>query len=330
VERDERIARFAGTFVAPAPMPDTWPDVRPMLRPVLRPATYALAGPGQPRPVRRPALPFLHELVVVDTPTAMNYVTVDHLADWGVTEAQAFDAARGNLEALPSDLTSPDRPAVVRFVDDGNAYFVSRLLLDGWLAGLEPVVGGRPVAFAPDNNTLIVAALADDALAGLIDVVEQEYREAVRSVSPCPYSVDERGAVVPYAVPGGHPLHGPLSRATGILAGERYGSQAAWLEAQYEHDGTDVFVAQLIVVGRPDGTVFTTATWSRGVDTLLPRADFVALADDDAGVFHVPWSVLEREVDLDPCPDLDPVRYRLTAWPPDGVVDRLRAAATDP
>jgi hypothetical protein len=302
-----------------------------MLRPVLRPATYALVGPAaQVLPVRRPALPFLHELVVVDTPTAMSYVTVNHVADWGVTEAQAFDAARANLRALASDVTSANPPSVVRFVDDGDAYFVSRLLLDGWLAGLEPVVGGRPVAFAPDNNTLIVAALGDDGLPALLELVEKEYREAVRSVSPYPYTVDDRGAVVPYSVPDGHPLRASLSRAAGILAGEEYASQAHWLEAEHERDGTDIFVAQLMVVGRPDGRVFTAATWSRGVDTLLPKADFVAFHEDGAGVFQVPWSVVEREVDLEAAPGLDPPRYRLTGWPPEGVVERLRAAATKP
>jgi hypothetical protein len=44
----------------------------------------------------------------------------------------------------------------------------------------------------------------------------------------------------------------------------------------------------------------------------------------------VPWQTLEREVDLVPVADLTPERYRLTAWPPPSVVERLKAQASQP
>jgi hypothetical protein len=330
-ERDERIARLARTFLESPKTPKTWPDARPMLRPVLRGATFGLIGPpNATRPLRRPALPYLHELVVIDTPTAMGYVTANNLAEWGVTEAQVFDAARANLAALAGGPAPGDGPTMLRFVDDGNGYFVSRLLVDGWLDGLATAVGGRPVAFAPENNTLVVVADRPDGLPALLELMEREYREAPRSISPYPYTVDHRGMVVPYTVPEGDPLHGPLSRAAAILASDEYTAQATWLAREHERDGTDVFVARLMAVQRQDGPILTIATWTRDVDTLLPETQIVALCEDEDSRFYVPWAVLEREVDLEPEPGLDPVRYRLRTWPPEGVVARLRAAAVTP
>lgn len=330
-ERDERIARFVRTFLDAPPVPAGWLDVRPMLRPVLRPATFTLGAPnGAKVPLRRPAFPYLNEMVVIDTPDAMRYVTTSTLADWGVTETQVFDAARTNLAALSAVAPPSGEPAALRLIDDGNAYFVSRLLVDGWLARLAPHVGGRPVAFAPDVNTLMVVRDEPEELARVLAVVEDEYRRAPRSVSPCAYTVDDRGAAVPYPVTPDHPAGAAAGRAAAILAGDEYAAQASWLAREHERDGTDVFVARLMVVGRPDGTTFTAATWSRDVDTLLPQADVVGIYEGEDQLFYARWATLEREVDLEPEPGLDPVRYRLRSWPPDGVVQRLRAAAVAP
>ncbi len=332
-EQDRRIAALVSSVVHAPAMPDAWASARPLLRPVLRAASFA-AGlpPGAHVPLRRPALPFLNELVVIDTPTSMAYVTTQQLAEWGVNEAAVFDAAHGNLVAVSA--VPPAAPgsaqSIIRMVDTGDAYFTSRLLLPGWLPRLGPHVGGRPVAFVPDINTVIVLADGSGAFGKVLELAEQEYRGAARPISPYPYTVDDRGAVVPYPLVPGHPDTVPLSRAAAILAGDAYDGQADWLTAQHERDGIDVYVDRLLVVGRPDGTVFTVASWTRDVDTLLPEAQYVGINAPGEAPFFVPWATIEREVDLVPVPDLDPVRYRLSEWPPDGVVHRLRAAAVVP
>ena len=84
------------------------------------------------------------------------------------------------------------------------------------------------------------------------------------------------------------------------------------------------------MASRPDGTVFTFATWGEHEDTLLPRADHVAFAPDGTAPFLVAWSALAREVDLVPVAGLRPDRYRLPSWPPAPVMERLRAVATPP
>jgi hypothetical protein len=44
---------------------------------------------------------------------------------------------------------------VVRFVDDGDAYWSSHLLLRHWLERLAPQVDGPPLAFVPERGTLL-------------------------------------------------------------------------------------------------------------------------------------------------------------------------------
>ncbi|MET7420752.1 hypothetical protein [Dactylosporangium sp. NPDC005555] len=314
-ERRQRIARFLSAVVFPTGAPDTWEEVAPLLRPLLRAVTFGLGMPaGSPPLVRRPALPMLDEVVAVDQPTSMMYVTTRQLAQWGVPAPVVFDRARRNLTGLPGGPSGGT--AVIRIVDDGDAYCASHLLLPGWLAAQADRLGGTPVAFVPDTTGLLLAA--DDAAGPLFAVVEEEYRDAARPISAMAYTVDATGAVVPYPAPPGHPLHAAVHRSEVLMA-------AAGYDAQAPHLDTDASVAAVTVAERPDRSVFSVADWAEGVDTLLPRAEYVSF-----GSFLVTWAALEREVDLEPAPGLDPERFRLRTWPHPGVVARLRAVAVTP
>ena len=219
----ERIDQFVAAFVALPTMPDTWDLAKASLRPVLRGASFGRGGASRYRAVlRRPALPYLDEMVVVDQPASMGYVT-DGM--WGVPSERVFATARDNLEAQAPVLppTGLDAgPAVLRFFDNGDSYFVSRMLITGWLAALEDRVGGRPVAFAPDPGSLIVAADEPDTLTAVFDAVFEEYEQAGRPLSPMGYTVTSSGQLTPYAVPERHPLANAVGRAERTLATAEY------------------------------------------------------------------------------------------------------------
>ncbi|GAA0743225.1 hypothetical protein Drose_10910 [Dactylosporangium roseum] len=322
-ERRQRIAAFLAAVVFNPGAPDTWEAVAPLLRPLLRSVSFGLGVPGgAPRPVRRPALPYLAEFVVVDQPTSIMYVTPVQLATWGVTERVVYDRARANLTEHAERTARPDgdRVSIERMVESGDAYWASHLLVDGWLAAQGRHVGGRPVVFVPDTTGVVLAA-DHDGIDKLFGIIEEEYREAARPISTMGYTVDGTGAVVPYSVPVDHPLFPAVHRAEVLLASNEYAAQAAHLE-------TDAFVAKLMVAeGR--GRIFSVAGWAEGVDTLLPRADYVSFPSGGADPFLVAWDDVAREVDLEPEPDLAPERYRLRSWPHPGVVERLRRRATD-
>jgi hypothetical protein len=288
-ERRARLDRFVAGFVRTPGLPRDWQDVRSMLRPVLRGRTLADIG----TPIRRPALPFLAEFVVVDRPDTMTYVAADQLPGWGVSADDVFAAARANLSGAVLQGVA-DEPVVVQFVDDGDSYWTSHLLLVGWLARLADQVGGVPVAFAPERGTLLVTADGSRFLPDLFAQAEKVYATSPRAITPMAYVSDEHGHTVPYAAPRGHPLHECVQRAEAVLTVQEYSRQARLLD-----DAADLLLV--------DGSR-TRALWPRDEPTLLPEADEVLV-----GTTVTPWAdVLPR---LAPEEDLDPPRWRGNHWP---------------
>jgi hypothetical protein len=148
----------------------------------------------------------------------MSYVTPARLEAWGVTPDEVFDAARENLEPLARESVrrhEPGERVLIRMVDTGDAYFTSLLLAPGWLAGVSERRGTPMVAFVPDTNTVILTDLPSGGLDRLYEMVEEEFRKAVRNVSPVGYVVGVDGAVVPYARP-------PTTRTTSPRGGPRW------------------------------------------------------------------------------------------------------------
>ena len=329
--RDQQIARYVRAVVLHPKLPETWDTVAPLLRPVLRPVGFGSNphGPGMV-PLSRPVLPFIHEYVVIDQPDSMAYLTATRLDTLGVGAQVVFDTARENLlrqHGMPSREPGGDGPALIRLVEDGNAYWSSCLLLNGWLAEFEASAGGRPVAFVADNSGVLITSDAPEALRAVYKLVEEEYREAARPLSPQGYTVDGAGRLVPYVAPPGHWIEPVVHRADCILAATVYSQQRSELEARY---GDDIFVAGLVLAERPDGSVFSMATWTDGVDSLLPRADYVGFVSDGEQ-FFVPWDVVaDVAAPLLPEDGVSPDRYRVRSWPPPATMDTLREAAVTP
>jgi hypothetical protein len=282
-------AYVAGLLLAPGP-PQSWPEVRPLLRPVLRGGT-----PGEP--LRRPVLPFLSEFVVVDQPDTMTYVAPAQLAAWNVGADEVFTAARANLSGAVLQGVAAE-PVVVQFVDDGDAYWTSHLLLAHWLDRLAEPVGGTPVAFAPERGTLLVTADGSDHLAGLFARAEQIYVTSSRAITPMAYRSDENGCTVPYAAPAGHPLRGAVQRAERVLALQEYARQAV------DQPG----MAALRLAGDSGAGWRTQALWERDEPVLLPAADEVLLGD-----VVCPWDEIAPFLTV--APGFDPIRWSATRWP---------------
>lgn len=323
--RDERIKRFVATFTRLPEVPESWAQARDRLRPVLRSATFARGGEtARPAPLRRPAFQFLDEMVVVDQPTSMAYVSEATCAVWGVSTEEVFAVARDNL-AADSGLPPAEHAAgrvMLRFVDDGDAYWVSHILIDGWLAGLAEHVGGTPVAFVPDVRSLVVVDSDPEPLPELFDLVERHFNESPRPLSPIAYTIDGAGRVVPLQVSSGHPAAGAVQRATRVLAASEYGAQQNILR-----DEVDDYVASYAVFGTDDGGTFSVAAWTRGTHVLLPRVDFVAFNVAVGDTFFVPWDVVMEADVLTELPDYRPSRYRGEVWPAPAAFGYLRERA---
>jgi hypothetical protein len=328
--RDQQIARYVRAVVLHPKLPETWDTVAPLLRPVMRPVGFGNNphGPGMV-PVSRPVLPYVREYVVIDQPDSMAYLTAMRLDALGVGADVVFDTARQNLlrqHGMPSAQPGETGLALIRLIEDGTAYWSSCLLLEGWLAEFADRVGGQPVAFVADSSGVLITSDSPDALRAVYKLVEDEYREASRPLSPQGYTVDGAGRLVPYAVPDGHPVAPFAHRASCILAATAYMQQRGELKARYG----ELFIAELLLAERPDGSMFSVATWTDGVDTLLPRADYVGFSSDSER-FFVPWEVAAVVAEpLLPEEGVAPDRYRVRSWPPSATMDSLRAAAVKP
>ncbi|MFI5895547.1 hypothetical protein ACIA5D_36175 [Actinoplanes sp. NPDC051513] len=325
--RRGQVDRFVAGLVTTPRLPLGWTEARPLLRPVLRGGT-----PGSP--LRRRVLPFLFEYVVVDQPDTMTYVGPDQPAGWGVSAEEVFAAARTNLSAAVL-LGVAGEPVVVRFVDDGDAYWTSHLLLEHWLEQLKGQVGGVPVAFAPERGTLLVTADGSEHLRGLFAQAEEIYAASARPISPMAYGYDEHGCTVPYNAPAGHPLHQEVRRAERVLAVHEYTRQAAKPGDPPPGDAADGVarltsprarrrpgprprtdagarpaapMAGLRLVGSDEHGWRTRALWEHDEATLLPAADEVQVGDQ-VRAWH---EVLPH---LRPAAGYEPARWSADGWP---------------
>jgi len=324
----DTLRRFVDSTVRPPELPGTWQQARSLVRPVLRGITAVLPATEQSEsgPLWRRSLPFLAEVVELNMPGGP-LVSVETAHGWGVRAEEVLAQARENLAQHRMAPRSPRQAGsrVLRLVDDGGMYCVSHLLVDGWLAGFSEYLDTRPVAFAPDRSTLLIAADEPATLSTLFEMVEEEYGQSARPVSPMAYTVDEEGQVVPYPTKPGHPLHAPVGRAERVLASAEYGRQKRWLDQFASPHRT----GSMMLSGRADGSVFSVASVTPGVPTLLPHTDYVALVIQGDMIF-LRWQAAEHILGLKAEPDLEPARYLVEDWSSDGTAEDLREAAVDP
>ncbi|MGO4648623.1 hypothetical protein AB4305_27245 [Nocardia sp. 2YAB30] len=338
-ERDARISWYLDALQGARDPEPGWASARPALRPVLRPNSFGMGVPElDMRPVARPAFPFVDEMVAIDMPDSRSIVSYATLERWGITADEVFAAARENLGAMVG-FTGIKEPGILQFVDDGDGYCASWPLVPGWLAGsgdgVQPVV-----AFIPDVDTLIIAPSGAE-LDDVFEVVEEQYRDAVRPISPQGYTVDGGGAVIPLDRSPAHRHLPAVQRARCGLAVTEYDAQAQLLneivERDFEFTPYDIESAYVasVMYGHGDNGPYTMTVWGEGVDYLLPEADYVAFCRNDENgelerLFEVPFPAVAELAGLTPIPDLLPHRYEIRAWPDTETLAKLQAAAVSP
>ncbi|MFI1916063.1 hypothetical protein [Nocardia sp. NPDC020380] len=337
----EEADRMLATFVAIGPQregeePDGWAAAAPRLRPLIRQAGLL----GQrieglrvgDHTLWRPVLPCLMESVVVDWPTSMQTVTPHNLTEWGVDADTVFATARANLAGLALDTVAGYDPAVkggMLYLPDtsGDSYAGALPLVDGWLAGIGAKAGARPIVFVAQNvGVLVGAEFSEQHVLRLVNTARQLFDDAVREVSPVPYTVDEDGELIPYRVPRGHQAWQEIRSAEATLISHVYGAQYEGLRADLEAGLTEDFAAKVMHFRKQDGTESTAAAWTDTVPTLLPRVHNVSLTHVETGdTFFVPWEILAGVVDLEPVDGIYPARYRVENHPDEATMAALRA-----
>ncbi len=233
---------------------------------------------------------------------------------------------------------SPEELQFIRFVDTGDHYVGSWLLVPGWLASYG---GGeqRPVAFIPDNDTLLLVPDDAEVLAEVFDMVEEQYGQAARQISPQGYTVDEAGMVVPLDHLAAHPARALALRARSGLAVTEYSIQTAFLHEEFEDSlepvpGVGPLYAGAVLFQPTESGPVTVTIWGEDVEYLLPQADYVHFVrmDEDGEVdvdCTVPFDAVVEIVGLVPLPGLNPPRFEARRWPDEATLARLRERAVE-
>ncbi|WP_459961505.1 DUF1444 domain-containing protein [Nocardia sp. IFM 10818] len=313
-----------------------WGEIAPRLRPLVRQAdSLAMRVEGMrvaEHSVWRPVLPCLMESVVVDLPTSMRTLDPGQVAEWGLDMDAVFATARANLAELALDTVAAYDPGAnsgMLHIPDvsGDLYAGSLPLVDGWLAGIGAKAGARPIVFIAENvGVLVGAEFSEQHVLWLVNTARRLFDDAVRPVSPMPYTIDAAGGLIPYRVRGDHAAWREIRSAEATLAAAVYGGQYEHLRADLDAGLTEDRAAKLMHVRSKDGVETTVAPWTDTVPTLLPKVGNVTLTNADTGeTFGVTWEILAAAVDLRPVPGIYPPRFRVEHHPDPEVMGWLRS-----
>jgi hypothetical protein len=311
------------------PIPPLWRDAAPALLLALRRSTdppqawlAALEDPVN-APLRDRVAPLLDRVLMLDLPELRVAIRPAHLAQWGVTPAEAWATARTNLSDRSGRIGVPapiaERPGVWEIRGPGSA---ALLTLPGWLNAFAGSVAGEPIAVAPDDRCVWVTGTENrDEHEALTAWATDRWRQEPHPISPLFYRADGR-ALIPWE-PEGNPalLHHHRDLRCKFAGGE-YAAQSRPLEAWLANEGRPERVAPLAGIRRGSGALTSWTSWAGG-PALLPAADLVYLGDPNGRVpaadGMLPWSRLpELGVEVQPAGLPGPERYRVDGPDPGG------------
>lgn len=233
--------------------------------------------------------------VAFDTPEAVCQVGAAHFRGWGITGEEALAIAIDNLrhKAPPSFHEVLPGTYIARY---GDLYDAARILLPelAW----QLTLNGNPVAMIPTREYLLITGDKDDpGKALMVAMAQTAFDETPRHLTGEIFRLEGSQWTVwqPDGVCAAQHRKLMLSRMSG-----QYQSQKAALTRALEQDGRDIYVAEYSAMEKPDGGVFSYASMTFGVRTLLPEADFIFMVDlgsgnsTDAKPMVIPWDAFRK------------------------------------
>lgn len=258
-------------------------------------------------------------LLAIDHPESTATLVQGPDKSWGITLEEGMAIALTNLRDSTGDSFVEVVPGLFR----GNwndSYDISRILLPDVLERLS--LKGRPLFMVPSRETLLVTGDRDGhGLAAMVELSLEAATEG-RAISSGLYCYQD-GKVAPYTV------HNPLlqarlERMRRLATKAEYDTQKHALDLIHEENSTDIFVAtyQLYAVQEDPDMLFSIASWTEGVDSLLPRVDRLVLVRpnedcSDAETRAVSWEQAMALLGdlLEEAPGFYPPRYRTLGFP---------------
>lgn len=240
-----------------------------------------------------PSIPFFGHLVialVIDSEHSTTSVNSGKLAEWGVDFPGAMEIAVANLRDRTEAKFNPIGRGV--FISAwSDIYDASRLLLTDMLHRLP--IKGEPVIAIPSRNHLLVTGSGNEqGISDLIDIAADILASDTRPLAAQLFEFRD-GAWKLFD--GGEHAREKLSKPEYLRKIGVYGDQKKLLDQVHKKEGVDVFVASYVAYDNPElGGLFGVAQLTRGVKTLLPKADYVWFyCTESKEIISVPWSAAE-------------------------------------
>jgi len=269
------------------------------------------------------ALDFPH--YTIDFPAAQ-------LSAWGLAPDDAYEAALGNLRRRSREPLVPAGPGVF---ESGwhDSHDASRICLTE-LVGACPVAGD-PVAVAPAPTALYVTGADEADGIGLLLRLAEGHADEMRVVSPVPVRLTPGGWVA-LELPAGHPQATRLKAVRVRAEAAGYRRQTAAILSEQGGHGPGFVATYVPLRDKGSGEPTSRCTWSAGVPTLLPKAEWVTfmrpLGDWSYRLEAVgTWESVREEVGgLMTEVGCYPPRYRVEAFPSDEQLARINRSAGGP
>jgi hypothetical protein len=241
-------------------------------------------------------------------------LTQDDLDGWNKSADDAFEFARSRLSSASMKAFSRPSPGVYESAfADGND--IARAVLFETIRKLK--VKGEPLLFMPEVSHLIVVGSQDKrGLEAAAALVEQRLQ--------LPNAQTGRGWKL--GREGLEPWAPPATSRFALLRLQALAHDAnlqkAVLEQQFKQEGRDTFVGTTLLTDSDDGETHTYAVWTKGAETLMPKAEMIVFVDLDqpeadrvvaAGL----WADIAPKLSKKMVPETTywPLRYRLEGFP---------------
>lgn len=265
-----------------------------------------------------------------DLPTSVMEIGPDRLAAFGLAFDELFDRAVVNLRERPRlDFEQPDASLAAFVSPYRDGFDATRLLLTERFAELP--VKGRPIAVAPTHDIVFVAGEDDEA------AIEQIANWAEQALlEPKPHTAHafrlDGAAWEPWLPPRSHRAWPKLKVLQLQSFASAYARQKEVLEALLHANGHDIVVGNLRAFRTPGGEIFTSTTWTQGVEVLLPqtdRIDFVRANPDGTPISGAKSYSTTFDVARKLVPHLmeatgdTPERWRVIGFPLDSELEEM-------
>ncbi len=267
--------------------------------------------------------------LVYDLPHAMSQVNGRQLARWQVDFDDAMDVAIDNLRRISEKGLAQIAPGVWMSTWRDN-YDPSRLLLADMINAHD--VDGEPVAMVPNRDTLLLTGSQDEAGLEIMAIAAEKAIQQPRPIHAMPLRL-EFGAWTPFLPPKEMAAYARCKQLVVNSLGQDYAEQKRLLTATSHKLDDDLFVASYGVMRNTrTGELASFCTWTRGVDSLLPKTDLIHFVDIERPegqnlVASAPWEHVEEIVGglLSPL-QIYPERHRAREFPSEEQIAAIREA----